>query len=59
VLSSTGARVLGDEVAVGHAQTRFDEEGRLVDDEVRERLDEVVAALVAELSTALSLAATA
>jgi chromate reductase, NAD(P)H dehydrogenase (quinone) len=59
VLSATGARVLGDEVAVGHAQTRFDDDGHLVDDELREQLGEVVAALVAEVSTALFLAATA
>ena len=59
VLSSTGARVLVDEVAVGHAQTGFDDDGHLVDDELREQLGEVVAALVAEVSTALSLAATA
>ena len=59
VLSSTGARVLADEVAVGHAQTRFDDDGHLVDDELREQFGEVVAALVAEVSTSLSLAATA
>jgi chromate reductase len=59
VLSATGARVLGDEVAVGHAQTRFDDEGRLVDGELRDQLSEVLAALVAEVAPAPSLAATA
>jgi chromate reductase len=59
VLSATGARVLSNEVAVGHAQTRFDDEGRLVDEEVREQLDALFAALVAELSTVPALAATA
>lgn len=60
VLSSTGARVLADEVAVGHAHNRFDAEGRLVDGELREQLGEVVTALVAEVSvTPSSLAVTA
>jgi chromate reductase, NAD(P)H dehydrogenase (quinone) len=52
VLSATGARVLGDEVAVGHAHTRFDDKGRLVDGELREQLGEVLAALVAEVAPA-------
>ena len=51
VLSATGARVLSDELAVGHAQTRFDDEGWLVDAELREQLGDVLAALVAEVST--------
>lgn len=59
VLSATGARVLGDEVAVGHAQNRFDEEGRLVDHELRDQLGDVLAALVAEASPVPNLAATA
>jgi chromate reductase, NAD(P)H dehydrogenase (quinone) len=50
VLSATGARVLEHEVAVGHAQTRFDDDGRLLDDELREQLGEVVAALVGEVA---------
>jgi chromate reductase len=50
VLSATGARVLEEEIAVGHAQTRFDGEGRLVDDEFRERIAEVLAALVGEVA---------
>jgi len=50
VLAATGARVVEGEVAVGHAQTRFDEQGRLVDDDLREQLEEVVALLVAEAS---------
>jgi chromate reductase, NAD(P)H dehydrogenase (quinone) len=59
VLSATGARVLSDEVAVGHAPTRFDDEGRLIDGELREQLGELLAALVAELSPVPALAATA
>ena len=48
VLAATGARVVEGDVAVGHAPTRFDEEGNLVDDDLREQLDEVVRALLAE-----------
>jgi chromate reductase, NAD(P)H dehydrogenase (quinone) len=47
VLAAIGARVVEDGVAVGHAPTRFDAEGRLIDDDVREQLGEVVEALVA------------
>jgi chromate reductase len=48
VLAATGARVVEGEVAVGHAPTRFDEAGRLVDENLLEELQEVVAILVAE-----------
>ena len=48
VLAATGARVLDAELPVPHAQTRFDEEGRLVDDEIRAGLAEVVFGLVDE-----------
>jgi chromate reductase len=48
VLAATGARVVEGDVAVGHAPTRFDEEGNLVDEDLREQLDEVVRALLAE-----------
>ena len=47
VLSAIGARVLDDEVAVGHAPARFDARGRLTDDEVRAGLIGVLSALVA------------
>lgn len=47
VLASTGARVVEGDVAVGHAPTRFDEDGRLVDENLLEQLEEVVAGLVA------------
>jgi chromate reductase len=50
VLSSTGARVLEHEIAVGHAQTRFDDEGRLVDGELREQLGELATALMGEVA---------
>jgi chromate reductase, NAD(P)H dehydrogenase (quinone) len=38
VLAAAGARVLDAELAVGHAQERFDEHGRLADPELRARL---------------------
>ena len=50
VLAATGARVVEGEVAVGHAPTRFDEEGRLVDENLLEQLQEVVDGLVTEAS---------
>jgi len=49
VLAATGARVAEAEVAVGHAQTRFDEDDHLVDDEIREQLQEAVELLVEEV----------
>jgi chromate reductase, NAD(P)H dehydrogenase (quinone) len=48
VLAATGARVAEAELAVGHAQTRFDEDGRLTDESIREELREVVELLVEE-----------
>jgi chromate reductase, NAD(P)H dehydrogenase (quinone) len=47
VLAAIGARVFEGEVAVGHAHTRFDEDGRLTDDDIREQLAEVVDGLIA------------
>ena len=46
VLSTMGARVVEDGVAVGHAPTRFDESGKLVDEDTREQLVEVVGELL-------------
>jgi chromate reductase len=48
VLSAAGARVVEGEVAVGHAHERFDEAGRLTDENLVEQLGEVVDTLVAE-----------
>jgi chromate reductase, NAD(P)H dehydrogenase (quinone) len=48
VLGATGARVVEGELPVGHAHTRFDEDGRLADEELRARLAELVYALVDE-----------
>lgn len=46
VLAAMGARVVEAEVPVGHAPTRFDEEGRLVDEDIREQLAELIAVLL-------------
>ena len=43
-----GARVAEVELAVGRAQEKFDDEGRLLDDEVRGELRDVIATLGAE-----------
>jgi chromate reductase len=53
VLARAGARVLDHDVPVATAHLRFDEHGRLVDDEVRERLRDLGAALCAEASARL------
>src|SRR5437667_6051086 len=48
VLAAIGARVVDGEVAVGHAPTRFDEDGRLEDESLQEQLQETIEALLAE-----------
>jgi hypothetical protein len=50
VLAAIGARVVEAELAVGHASTRFDEDGTLVDEDLCEQLGEVVDALVSALA---------
>ncbi|HEX4519316.1 MAG TPA: NADPH-dependent FMN reductase [Gaiellaceae bacterium] len=47
VLAAMGARVADAEVAVGHASEKFDEHGRLTDENVREQLQDAIATLVA------------
>ena len=47
VLATAGARVVDGDVAVGHAHQRFDANGVLIDDDLREQFDEVAQALVA------------
>ena len=59
VLATIGARIVDGEVAVGHAPTRFDDEGTLVDEDLREQLGEVVDALVAAVAERQVLARTA
>src|SRR5690242_17587147 len=46
VLAATGARVVEGEVAVGHAHQKFDADGGLTDEPLRDALAEVVDALV-------------
>lgn len=57
VLAATGARVVDADVAVGHAHAKFDERGELVDETVREQLQEVVDGLLAETPARLLVAA--
>jgi hypothetical protein len=45
-----GARVAEAELAVGHAHEKFDDAGRLVDDDVRDGLRDALEVLVAEAS---------
>jgi chromate reductase, NAD(P)H dehydrogenase (quinone) len=47
VLAAIGARVVDAEVAVGHAPTRFDEQGEFVDEALLEQLDETLEELLA------------
>jgi chromate reductase len=48
ILRAAGARVLEGELAVPRAHVRLDEDGRLFDDELRERLAVLLDSLVAE-----------
>jgi chromate reductase, NAD(P)H dehydrogenase (quinone) len=59
VLSAIGARVVEAEVAVGHAPTRFHEDGTLTDEDLREQLGEVVDALAAAVAERAELARSA
>jgi hypothetical protein len=43
-----GARVVETEVAVGRASEKFDEDGHLVDEEIREKLNDALGVLLAE-----------
>jgi chromate reductase len=47
VLGSMGARVTDAELAVGHASEKFDDAGRLVDEDVREGLRDALQTVVA------------
>jgi chromate reductase len=59
VLSAIGARVVEAEVALGHAPTRFDADGTLTDEDLREQLGEVVDELVAAMAERAELARSA
>jgi chromate reductase len=50
VLGATGARVAEGEVPVGHAHTRFDDDGSLNDPNLLEQVTEVVRALLEEVA---------
>jgi chromate reductase len=56
-LRTAGARVLDAELAVPRAHVRLAEDGRLLDDELRERAQIVVGALLAEVRPQAALAA--
>jgi chromate reductase, NAD(P)H dehydrogenase (quinone) len=49
VLATAGARVVEGELAVGHAPTRFDEDGAFVDEDLRGGLREALEVLLDEL----------
>jgi len=59
VLAATGARVTDGEVAVGHAHTRFNDDGSLNDPNLSEQVAETIRLLLAEvrLTTEQQLAA--
>jgi NAD(P)H-dependent FMN reductase len=52
-LGAAGARVVEGEVALGHAIERFDEDGRLNDENLEDQLREVVRGLLAEAGSGL------
>jgi|SRR5581483_276235 len=53
-LAAMGARVTDAELAVGHAMEKFDADGRLVDDDVREGLRDALETLRAEVRVPLA-----
>jgi len=56
VLGAMGARVADIELAIGHAPEKFDQDGRLADDDVREGLLDALTALLAEATPRLAAA---
>jgi chromate reductase len=53
VLATAGARVVDAEVAVSHADQRFDADGHLADEEIRDELRAAVDALIAAVGPQL------
>jgi chromate reductase len=53
VLGAAGARVIDGEVALGHAMDRFDERGRLNDENLEDEIREVVRTLLVEANARL------
>ena len=56
-LATAGARVVDAEVAVGHAPERFDADGELLDENLKEQLQEAADTLLAELPARVAIAA--
>ena len=56
VMSAMGARVLDVEVSVGKAHERFDADGRLTDDDVRDQLRDLLAAIAVQGAPTLAAA---
>ena len=54
VLGAMGARVTDAELAVGHAAEKFDDDGHLADEDVRQGLRDALATLVAEVPAAVA-----
>ena len=52
VLAAMGARVVDGDLPVGQAHTRFDDDGDLADDDIREQLAAMTGRLVAEVQPA-------
>jgi chromate reductase len=57
VLATAGARVVDAEVAIGHAHEKFDSQGVLLDENLKEQLQEAADALVAEVPARVPVAA--
>jgi chromate reductase, NAD(P)H dehydrogenase (quinone) len=57
ILRTAGARVVDEELAVPRAHVRLAEDGRLLDDELRERLAAQVDSLLAEITPRAAVAA--
>jgi chromate reductase len=53
VLAAMGARVAAVELAIGHATEKFDDEGRLLDEELHAQLADAISTLLGELEPAL------
>jgi len=54
VLGAMGARVTNAELAVGHSHEKFDDDGHLIDNDVRQGLRDALQTLVAEVPSAIA-----
>jgi chromate reductase len=54
VLGAMGARVTDAELAVGHSHEKFDDDGHLTDNDVRQGLRDALETLVAEIPSAIA-----